>query len=114
MQDEGLINEDAVTARGGQAAELMAQNEIAFIFTGGSFGADVTELNPDVEVGLSRYRLSTVKTDSAGLEESVILLQSGMNRKQKKKRSSFLILWPKMKMQHALQKRLPCLRHWME
>lgn len=51
MQDEGLINEDAVTARGGQAVELMAQNEIAFIFAGGSFGADVTALNPDVEVG---------------------------------------------------------------
>lgn len=51
MQEEGLINEDAVTARGGQSVELMAQNEIAFIFAGGSFGADVTELNPDVEVG---------------------------------------------------------------
>lgn len=52
MQDEGLVNEDAVNANGAQAVNLMAQNQIAFIFAGGSFGADVTELNPDVEVGI--------------------------------------------------------------
>lgn len=54
MKENGWINENAATADGAQAAELMAQNEIAFIFpggSGGSFGATVTSQNPNVQVG---------------------------------------------------------------
>ncbi|MCA0972031.1 extracellular solute-binding protein [Halobacillus litoralis] len=52
MQEEGLLNEDALTAQIQQRAQLMAQGKIAFVFGGGSIGTAVEELNPDVEVGV--------------------------------------------------------------
>jgi raffinose/stachyose/melibiose transport system substrate-binding protein len=51
MQDEGLINEDVLTAKPQQATSLMAQGKIAFTFVAGSLGPDATELNPDVKIG---------------------------------------------------------------
>ncbi|MFC0272609.1 ABC transporter substrate-binding protein [Metabacillus herbersteinensis] len=51
MQEKELLNEDVLTAKFTQAAELMAQDKIAFTFVGGSLGPDATELNPEVKVG---------------------------------------------------------------
>ncbi|GGH73700.1 raffinose/stachyose/melibiose transport system substrate-binding protein [Pullulanibacillus pueri] len=52
IKDEGLVNKDALTAKGTQATQLMAQGKIAFAFISGSFGPETTALNKDVQVGL--------------------------------------------------------------
>lgn len=51
MKEKGLLNEDVLTAMQPSAVELMAQKKIAFSFIGGSFGPEVSELNPEVKVG---------------------------------------------------------------
>ncbi|WP_431803835.1 ABC transporter substrate-binding protein [Halobacillus andaensis] len=52
MHDEGLLNEDVLTAQIQQQEQLMAQGKIAFNFGGGSIGPAVEELNPEVQVGV--------------------------------------------------------------
>ncbi|WP_205091511.1 ABC transporter substrate-binding protein [Thalassobacillus pellis] len=52
MQEDGLLNEDALTAQIQQQAQLMAQGKIGFTFGGGSIGPAVEELNPEVQVGV--------------------------------------------------------------
>jgi len=51
MNDKGLLNKDVLTAQVTQGAELMAQNKIAFTMLNGSVGREVSELNPEVQVG---------------------------------------------------------------
>ncbi|AIF65607.1 binding protein msmE [Terribacillus saccharophilus] len=51
MNDKGLLNKDAVTAQTTQVADLLAQNKVAFIMMSGSIGREVSELNPDVQLG---------------------------------------------------------------
>lgn len=52
MQEEGLLNEDVLTAQPQQRNNLMAQNKIAFVIGYGITGTEIEELNPDVEVGV--------------------------------------------------------------
>ncbi|UOQ45614.1 extracellular solute-binding protein [Halobacillus salinarum] len=52
MQEDGLLNKDALTAQIQQQATLMAQGKIGFTFGGGSIGPAVEKLNPDVKVGV--------------------------------------------------------------
>lgn len=52
MQDNGLLNEDALTAQQQQMTDLMAQNKIAFVIGGGMLGPSVEELNPEVKLGV--------------------------------------------------------------
>jgi raffinose/stachyose/melibiose transport system substrate-binding protein len=52
MQEEGLLNEDVLTAQIQQRTALMAQGKIGFIFGGGSLGPAVEKLNPEVKVGV--------------------------------------------------------------
>lgn len=52
MSDQNLLNVDAVTAKPSQLIELMAQNKIAFTLGGGSLGQDVTNVNPNVKLGI--------------------------------------------------------------
>ncbi|MFS0560478.1 ABC transporter substrate-binding protein [Terribacillus sp. 179-K 1B1 HS] len=51
MNDKELLNKDAVTAQTTQAAELLAQNKVAFTMMSGSIGREVTALNPEVQIG---------------------------------------------------------------
>ncbi|WP_077623276.1 ABC transporter substrate-binding protein [Sediminibacillus massiliensis] len=52
MQDEGLLNEDVLTAQLQQRNELLVQGKIAFIVGGGVSGSQIEELNPDAKVGV--------------------------------------------------------------
>lgn len=52
MQDEDLLNEDALTADQSQAVQLFSEGDIAFSVMGGTVGTDVTEANPDVKLGI--------------------------------------------------------------
>lgn len=52
LQNKGLINQDALTAKSTQANQLMAQGKIGFAFINGSIGPEATKLNPNVKVGL--------------------------------------------------------------
>ncbi|WEG13491.1 extracellular solute-binding protein [Pullulanibacillus sp. KACC 23026] len=52
LQNKGLINQDALTAKSTQANQLMAQGKIGFAFINGSIGPEATKLNPNTKVGL--------------------------------------------------------------
>lgn len=52
MQTEGLLNIDVLTAQTHELNELMAQGKIGFVVSSGSIGPDVSELNPDIQVGV--------------------------------------------------------------
>ncbi|MGG3622399.1 extracellular solute-binding protein [Bacillus gobiensis] len=52
MNDQKLLNVDAVTAKPSQLIDLMAQNKIAFTISGGSLGQDVANVNPEVQLGI--------------------------------------------------------------
>ena len=52
MREEGLLNEDVLTAQPQQRSNLLAQNKIAFIIGYGITGTEIEELNPNVEVGV--------------------------------------------------------------
>ncbi|MFC7321716.1 ABC transporter substrate-binding protein [Halobacillus campisalis] len=52
LQENELLNQDVLTAKFAQAPEIMAGEQAAFMFAGGSVGPDATAMNEDVEVGL--------------------------------------------------------------
>lgn len=52
MKDNGLLNEDALTAQVHQLPDLMAQNKVGFVVGGGLEGETVEELNPNVKLGI--------------------------------------------------------------
>ncbi|MCP3027939.1 ABC transporter substrate-binding protein [Halobacillus sp. A5] len=52
LQENELLNQDVLTAKYAQAPEIMAGEQAAFMFAGGSIGPDTTALNEDVEVGI--------------------------------------------------------------
>ncbi len=52
MNENGLLNEDVLTAQIQDQAQLMAQGKIGFTFGGGYLGPAVKELNPEVQVGV--------------------------------------------------------------
>ena len=53
MKEKGLLNADALTANDAQLVDLMAQGKIAFTFVAGaSLGPAVTEINPEIKVGV--------------------------------------------------------------
>ncbi|MFG6147846.1 ABC transporter substrate-binding protein [Halobacillus sp. B23F22_1] len=52
LQENDLLNQDVLTAKYAQAPEIMAGEQAAFMFAGGSIGPDTTALNEEVEVGL--------------------------------------------------------------
>ncbi|SFO89115.1 ABC transporter substrate-binding protein [Salibacterium halotolerans] len=87
MKERGWVNNNAATADGAQAAQLMAQNKIAFIFpggAGGSFGQTVTSLNPNVQVGVIPIP-SFHKNDEpvwGGGERHTLALWKDSNKKQ--------------------------------
>lgn len=52
MQDEGLLNEDVLTAQAHEKEELMAQDKVAFVIS--TLPADsVKELNSDINLGIT-------------------------------------------------------------
>ncbi|OIJ17044.1 binding protein msmE [Anaerobacillus alkalilacustris] len=53
IHDEGLLNTDVLTARHSQAAELLAQGKVGFLFTGAAIGMDAVSFNPDLKVGIA-------------------------------------------------------------
>lgn len=52
MQEDGLINEDALTADQTQTNQMFAEEKAAFTIVSGSLGPQVTEANPDVKLGI--------------------------------------------------------------
>ncbi|WP_173915459.1 ABC transporter substrate-binding protein [Halobacillus sp. Marseille-Q1614] len=52
LQEENLLNQDVLTAKYAQSAEIMAGEQAAFMFSGGSIGPDTTQVNPEVKLGL--------------------------------------------------------------
>ncbi|WP_338655262.1 extracellular solute-binding protein [Sporosarcina psychrophila] len=52
MQAEKLLNIDVLTAQRHELNNLMAQGKIGFAIAGASVGPDVTELNPEIQIGV--------------------------------------------------------------
>ncbi|MCU6339574.1 extracellular solute-binding protein, partial [Enterobacter quasiroggenkampii] len=49
---ENLLNQDVLTAKYAQSAEIMAGEQAAFMVSGGSIGSDTTQVNPVGGIGL--------------------------------------------------------------
>lgn len=52
MQTEKLLNIDVLTAQHHEMTDLMAQGKIGFAFASASVGPDVTDLNPEIQIGV--------------------------------------------------------------
>jgi len=50
LQSEQLINDDVLTAKYSDSAQLIAQSKVAFAFYGGGVISEVKRLNPDVDL----------------------------------------------------------------